>query len=134
MAQAELDVTKVMILLQRKWNAIQEMNRLTREMEDTFARNDEVSVDMLLQLREDEMGKVDHCMEEIWQMGEGDAQVFGRLCQLIQSDPEEVSRNTPEEKKICEIRKKTQSLLDELRKADQRLSQRMAGKKSFYKK
>ncbi len=134
MAQAELDVTKVMILLQRKWNAIQEMNRLTREMEDTFARNDEVSVDMLLQLREDEMGKVDHCMEEIWQMGEGDAQVFGRLCQLIQSDPEEVSWNTPEEKKICEIRKKTQSLLDELRKADQRLSQRMAGKKSFYKK
>lgn len=134
MAQAELDMTKVMILLQRKWNAIQEMNRLTREMEDTFARNDEVSVDMLLQLREDEMEKVDHCMEEIWQLGEGDAQTYGKLRILLSSDLTEVDWETPEEKKIYEIRRKTQSLLDELRKADQRLSQRMAGKKSFYKK
>lgn len=134
MAQAELDMTKVMILLQRKWNAIQEMNRLTREMEDTFARNDEVSVDMLLQLREDEMGKVDRCMEEIWQLGEGDAQTYGKLRILLSSDLTEVDWETPEEKKIYDIRRKTQSLLDELRKADQRLSQRMAGKKSFYKK
>lgn len=134
MAQAELDVTKVMILLQRKWNAIQEMSKLTKEMEDTFARNDQVSVDMLLQLREDEMEKVDHCMEEIWRLGEGDGDVYAKLSALVTSDPAEGAWETPEEKKIFEIRQKTQSLLEDLRKADRRLNQRMAGKKSFYKK
>ncbi len=130
----ELDLEKVMILLHRKWNSIREIERLTQELDETFGRNDGISAVMLLQLRADEMEKVEHCMEEIWQLGEGSREAYDKLRELIESDLGQAVGKTPEERKIFEIRRKTQKLLDELKVADQRLNQKMAGKKSFYKK
>ena len=130
----ELDLEKVMILLHRKWNSIREIERLTQELDETFGRNHGISAVMLLQLRADEMEKVEHCMEEIWQLGEGSREAYDKLHELIESDLGQAVGKTPEERKIFEIRRKTQKLLDELKVADQRLNQKMAGKKSFYKK
>ena len=130
----ELDMERIMILLQRKWNSIREIHRLTIELEETFARNDEISAEMLLQLRADEMEKIDQCMEEIWQLGEADPVSYEKLSILINSDLNEVVGKTDEEKKIYEIRQKTQVLLNQLQEADKRLNQKLAGKKSFYKK
>ena len=58
----ELDMTKLMILLQRKYSSIREIDRLTKELEDAFARNDDVSAAMLLEMRAEEMAKVDNCV------------------------------------------------------------------------
>lgn len=44
MAQT-LDVAKVMILLQRRYNFICEIRKITKDLEDALARNDEVSTD-----------------------------------------------------------------------------------------
>lgn len=129
-----LDLERVMILLHRKWNSIREIERLTQELDETFGRNDGISAVMLLQLRADEMEKVERCMEEIWQLGEGSREAYEKLHELIESDLDQAVGETPEERKIFEIRRKTQKLLDELKVADQRLNQKMAGKKSFYKK
>lgn len=130
----ELDTKKVMVLLQRKWNSIREIDRLTKELEEAFARNDEVSVAMLLQLRADEMGAVERCMEDLWQLGEISREDYEALRELITSDPQERTGKTPEEKKIYEIRRKTQCLLDKLRESDQQLNQKMAGNKSYYRR
>lgn len=129
-----LDLERVMILLHRKWNSIREIERLTQELDETFGRNDGISAVMLLQLRADEMEKVERCMEEIWQLGEGSREAYEKLHELIESDLDQAVGKTLEERKIFEIRRKTQKLLDELKVADQRLNQKMAGKKSFYKK
>lgn len=130
----ELDTTKVMVLLQRKWNSIREIDRLTKELEEAFARNDEISVAMLLQLRADEMVAIEHCMEELLQLGEVSRKDYEALHELITADPQEHAGKTPEEKKIYEIRRKTQLLLDKLHESDQRLNQKMTGKKSYYRK
>ena len=58
-----LDLTKVMVLLQRKYSSIREISRLTNELKETFARNDEVSAVMLLEMRAEEMAKVDACVD-----------------------------------------------------------------------
>ena len=84
----EVNVTKVMILLQRRYNALRETGRLTKELEEAIARNDEVSTIMLLQMRAEELTKVDQCMEEMWQMGEVDREAYEKLTALITSDPE----------------------------------------------
>ena len=55
----ELDLTKVMILVQRRYGAVREIYRLTKELGEAFERNDEVSASMLFQMREDEMEKAD---------------------------------------------------------------------------
>ena len=124
----ELDLREVMILLQRKWNSIRELDRLTGEMEETFERNDGISAAMLLQLRQDE---IERCMEDIWQLGEVSPTASAKLRELIASDLEKAVGKTPEEKKIYEIRRKTQDLLEKLKKKDQELNRRMHGKKSY---
>ncbi len=127
----ELDLREVMILLQRKWNSIRELDRLTGEMEETFERDDGISAAMLLQLRQDEMLKIERCMEDIWQLGEVSPAASVKLRELIASDLEKAVGKTPEEKKIYEIRRKTQDLLEKLKKKDQELNRRMHGKKSY---
>lgn len=132
MAQTELDMTKVMILLQRRRNVIWEVSRLTGELEQAMGRNDEVSIAMILQMRAEEMAKIDECMNEIWQMAETSQEAQKKLRLLILSEPKEGAGETPEEKKIYEIRRNTQHLLDELRVVDERLNRKVAGEKSFY--
>ena len=46
-----LNKEKVMILVQRRLSLIQGISRLTAELADALSRRDEVSVNMLLQMR-----------------------------------------------------------------------------------
>ena len=129
----EVNVEKIMILLQRRYTAIQELDRLTRELEEIIARNDGISAVMLLQLRGDEMEKADRCMEEIWQMSEDSIEAYEKIKSLVLSDLEKAVGGSKEEERIFDIRRKTQVVIERLRRTDQRLSQRLAGEKSFYK-
>ena len=129
----EVNVERIMILLQRRYTAIQELDRLTRELEEIVARNDGISAIMMLQLRGDEMEKADRCMEEIWQMSEGSSEAYEKVKSLVSSDLKTAVGVSKEEEKIFDIRRKTQTVIEKLRRTDQRLSQRLAGEKSFYK-
>ncbi|MEY8337068.1 hypothetical protein AALB16_03420 [Lachnospiraceae bacterium 62-35] len=132
-AQTGLDMTKVMILLQRKYSSVRELVRLTRELGEALERYDEISANMLLQMRADEMAKIDGCMDEIWQIGEVDRESMEQLRILITSEPSKTVKKSLEEKKIYEIREKTQAMLDELLAVDKRLNQSVAREKSYYK-
>lgn len=132
MAQTKLDTTKVMILLQRRRNIIWEVSRLTGQLEEAMARNDEVSIAMTLEMRAEEMAKIDECTEEIWQLAGADQEARKKLRLLMTSKPGEAAPETPEEKKIYEIRQNTQHLLDELRVVDERLNRKVTGDRSFY--
>lgn len=134
MEQAQLDLTKLMVLLQRRYNFIREIHKLTKELEEALVRNDDVSTSMILQMRAEEMGKADDCTDTIWRLGEDDRKAQERLRLLMLSEPQEDAGEEPEEKKIFEIRRKTQTMIDEIREIDQRLSQKLAGEKSYYVK
>ena len=127
-----LDVTKVMILLQRRYSSIREIDRVTKELEEAFVRGDEVSAVMLLEMRADEMAKADECTDAIWQLGEEDRNAYQKLRLLMLSDPEQTFGESPEEKKIYESRRKTQETLDKLRTVDQRLNRNVTREKSYY--
>lgn len=129
----ELDMKKVMILLQRKYNSVRELDRLTKELEEVTVRNDGVSAAMVLEMRGEEMEKTERCIEELRQMGEENREVYEKLRILLESDPVKAIGETKEEEMIYEIRRKTQDVLDRLRRRDQRLNKRVTGQKSFYK-
>ena len=129
----EVDTKKVMILLQRRYNAVRELDRLTTELEDVVARNDGISAAMILQMRGDEMEKAEHCMEEIWQLGEGSREAYVQLQLLVSSDLQKAVGNTDEEKKIFFFFWKTEDVLVRLRRTDQRLNKRLTGEKSYYR-
>ena len=123
----------MMVLLQRKYNAIREIGRLTRDLGEAFTRNDDISAAMLLEMRAEEMAKVDACIGELWELGETDRSVLGQLRVLLTADPKNRVGETPEEKKIYDIRRRTQTMLDELKEEDRKLNRRVTGEKSFYK-
>ncbi len=129
----ELDLTKVMILLQRRYGAVREIYRLTKELGEAFERNDEVSASMLLQMRADEMEKADVCINQIWEMGGTDHRIQEKLRTLMQADPGEAVGENSEEKRIYEIRQRIREMAEELRGIDQKMSQSVAREKSFYK-
>ena len=50
-----LDLEQIMILLQRRYRAFQEISRLTSELGEAVSRRDEVSASLLLEMRADEI-------------------------------------------------------------------------------
>ncbi len=132
MTETGLDMGKVMILFQRRYNYMREIDRLTGELAEAMDRSDDVSVSLILQMRAGEMAGFDECTNEIWQMSSIGKDALRKIRMLIQSDPEEAVGENPEEKKIYEIRRKTQAVIDRLRTVDERLNRRAAGKESFY--
>lgn len=54
-----LDLERIMLLLQKRLNGMQEMKRLTCELLESASRNDQVSLELILQMRADEMARIE---------------------------------------------------------------------------
>ena len=80
----ELDY--VAVLLQRRFNVMQEMKRLTSELKEAASRNDKVSLTLILQMRADEMAKAEACQEEIWLMAESGPEEAKEVRRLMSHD------------------------------------------------
>lgn len=132
MEQMELDISQVLKLLEKRYASILEIARLTRELEDALGRDDRASALLTLQMRADEMAKADEYMEEIWRMGESNAQNLQKLHWLFRTDPSAASEEGKEEKAVYSLRERICQMVERLQASDKRLSQRVAGLKSYY--
>ena len=128
-----LDLERIMLLLQRRLNGMQEMKRLTGELLESASRNDQVSLGLLLEMRADEMARVEEAGEQIWLMAEQGPEEALQVRRLMSR--EFLSTGEPEgweERKIFEIRSRTASVLKEVREADKRLNRGIGGGRSYY--
>lgn len=129
----EIDKEQIALLLQKRYNYIREIGRLTDEVAEAFSRQDEVSAAMLLNMRGDEMVKADSCNEELLRMGEENAEKHRLIRRLMSSDTaEKPDENDYWETKIYEIRIKTSKALEKIRIADRSMNRRVAGSRSCY--
>lgn len=110
---------------------LSEFEDLTRQLGEALDRRDEVSVQMLLNMRG----------EPANQLQEADKQLRQRLLQLPEDDAirarellEGGEQRDPQEAALCRQVKQNQRLLHRCREMDRQLSIRMGGSKSFYKK
>ena len=76
------------------------------------------------------MEKIERCMEEIWQTANS-REEYLYIESLVTSDLETAVGKSTEEKKIIEIRRKTEAVLAKLREADQRLNKKMRKKREL---
>lgn len=130
-----LDLERIMILMQRRYNSFREISKLTDELQEALTRNDEVAAAMLLQMRGEEMAAADTSTEQIWVIAEHNkdhAEIIKRLMYGEASGDGEVLR--PEEKKIFEIRQNTKQLIKRIQEIDRQMNQRVSGEKSYYVK
>lgn len=108
-----------------------EFEDLTRQLAEALDRRDEISVQMLLNMR----GEPAH------QLFEADQQLRGRLLQLPEDDAirareilEGGEQREPEEAVLCGQVMQNRRLLQKCREMDKQVSMRMGGQKSFYTK
>lgn len=130
-----MDLDQIMLLVQRRYGFLREIHRLTQDLREALERKDEVSGQLLLQMRAEEMAKIEECQEELWKLAGQDRAHSAYLKQLLSCDPRQCQPGSSfEEKKILEIRQKSLELLEDIRKLDERLNLSIGGEKSFYKK
>lgn len=121
-----LDLTEIEILLQRRYNSLQDILRLTKEMLETISRGDEVSLSLMLDMRAEEIDRYEACQEEIWKKAEEGPQEAETVQRLMRSAPEDMLTSAKaEEQKVFMIRKKTTDLIKEVQQLDQLLNLRI---------
>lgn len=132
MGQKEEMLSKALSLLQKKYGALEEIYSLTGQMEDALSRKDEVSFQLLLKMRAEEMARVEQLQEQLWQPGEGDLKENSWYRRLLSAEFLEEDPGDPQEARVKRIRLSTQRLIEKIQGEDRKLNVRMAGKKSWY--
>ena len=109
-----LDLEQVMVLLQRRYNFLREIKRLTADLQDAVSREDSVSAGLILQMRADEMENIENCQEMIWRMAEGGQKENEDIHRLMSGEFLSMAEGISyEEDKILKLRKKTAALIKE---------------------
>lgn len=124
---------EIMKKLQKKYGSMNEIFKTTQEMQDALARDDRVSLEMLIKMRQDEIDRAVDCARDIQYL----------LSVLAPERREQVrdwlNHGTAKEQdgfeavKIGEIAESIRKVLERTIQVDSRMSQRVAGKDSFYK-
>lgn len=126
---------QIMLLLQRRFNALREISRLTEELQEAISRNDQVSASLLMEMRAEEMAKVESCQSDIWLMAEKEPEYAPVIRELMMSDPFAVHPSDSfEEQKIFELRQKASVLIKDIQEKDRNMNLRVAGDRSYYAK
>ena len=129
-----VDFEQVMLLLQKRYNALKHVDELTDELRSAFDRHDEVSASLLLDMRAEEMAEVDTCIGEIWDLARAGGDDRREVSRLMSADPYTAKRTDSwEENKIFEVRRKTVQLLEQLQDKDRRMNLSAGGEKSYYR-
>ncbi len=118
--------------MQKKYNYISEIERITREMGDSLSRNDRESVQILLGMRQEEMEKADVCTRNVdcllsALLPEEGCKVKGWL-----KGNNDVIPDTPEALMLLEKGKSIHLILKRTIELDRHISLRLSGKDSYY--
>jgi len=129
----DLMLMEILKELQKKYQSIVEIERITREMGDFLSRNDRTSVQMLLGMRKEEMDKADNCEKRIqrllavlpdleeaqvrgWTKGKKDKEFESSLAKLIYDRGASI-----------------QMILKRTIEVDRYICTKLAGQNSYYK-
>nr|WP_308628437.1 hypothetical protein [uncultured Eisenbergiella sp.] len=124
----------------KQYNHVNEISRITRELETALQRNDTVSAQLLLGMRGEEMAEADNCRKNIRILSENvQEEDRERMERLLCAEPEVIRREvglTRQESsflnQISDMHQKIKGILKAVMEVDKVLSKKLAGEKSYY--
>lgn len=126
--------TELLKQLQRRYQAVNEVFRITKEIADVLSRDDRVAAQMLLEMRQEELDRLAKSEEKIYMLLECvDQQERADILSLMKGERQASGEASFEEKKIGEIGENIRRNLEKVLELDRVISVRLAGKDSFYK-
>lgn len=132
MKNKEEFLAEILRRVQRNYIHMVEIERLTKEMGDSLARNDRESVELLLKMRGEEMEQAGTAKREIQTILEA---MNGEEKEKFRSWLNGESKYEPEDfesRKIAELSSQTQHILKRTISLDKVLNTKIAGKDSYY--
>lgn len=130
-----LNLEQMMLLLQRRYNCLKKIDELTDELCQAFARHDEVSASLLLEMRAEAIAALDESTGRIWDLAGAGGRAAAEVRRLMHEDPFGVSqKDSWEENKIFEVRRKSVLLIRQIQEKDRRMNLSAGGEKSYYRK
>ena len=122
---------QIAILLQKKYNGLNEIENITKQLQDVLGYDDAVSIRMLIVMRQQEMDSIDQIDKEYQICLEGLTEVQKNALQTGSMRPF-AGENAAMVQKIVEIRQKHKRLLERLIEQDKLVNRKLAGEKSYY--
>ncbi len=125
-------LTEILRRVQQNYVHMVEIERLTKDMEDSLSRNDRESAELVLKMRGEEMDQAGATKREIQTIL---AAVDGEEREKMRSWLNGEKKYEPdcfEAKKIVELSGQTQQVLNRTISLDKVLNSRVTGKRSYY--
>ncbi len=114
---------------QKMYTALSEAMELTGELADAFQRQDQVSVQMFLGMRQEPIDRLESCKA-----------MLERQCLQLPPEQRQILRGIlqgqtppPQAQALGELVQKNKRLLDRILEVDRRLNLRIGGEHSFYR-
>ena len=123
---------EIMKQMQKKYTCVSEIYRLTKEVGASLSRDDRVSVQMILAMRQEEMNEADECDKSIELLIESiPIEEQYNIRELLEH--KDISEtDSVEYKKVIEMKRNIKAILERCIHLDKVMSTRIAGKDSFY--
>ena len=124
------DLETILIYLQRRYNILREVCSLTEELAEAVERGDTVSASLLLDMRGEQLQRHADCEEQIilWETAfrPGIYLAKGPLKNVKSCFKGKTEREKMLEKRIEDLRCRTEKLLDKIRRIDGGLNRRIS--------
>lgn len=133
MADQELWI-ELLKQMHKRYQAVDEVFRVTKEIADALSRDDRMAAQMLLGMRQGELDHLAESKEKIFLLLEcAGRQERQEILSLLEGKTSASLDASFEEKKIGEIGENIRKNLEKIVALDRMISVKLAGKDSFYK-
>ena len=113
---------KLASLFQRRYNIVSELKKETDELSEAMQRQDNVSLDLLLDLRQEALNKLENNWVEMNLLVEEEEGLRSIFQQLLQEDPKNSTAYPFMEKRILELRGKIDESIQIIKERDARVT------------
>lgn len=125
-------MSEILRRVQRNCVRMVEIERLTKELGDALARNDQESAQLLIKMRQDEMERTGETKSEIRMLLDSSEEKEKLRAWL--NGKENYGPDSFEAKKIVELSSQINLALERTISLDKAINQKLAGKDSYYQK
>lgn len=126
-------LTEITKIMQKKYMHMNETLRLTKEMAEGLSRDDKVTMQMLLEMRGEELEAIATCDKNVHLLLEGADEALGaNLLDLLKGTVSEDMKAEALAGSLANIVQNTKHVLNQTIEVDKHMSCRLAGADSFY--
>ena len=131
----EKTVMDALVQMKRTGNLLNELEDLTRQMGEAIDRNDQVSLEMLIAMREEPLGKLQEADQAVRDQLELLADKFeaAQLASMLDGGPP-ADAGARVQQQLCEQVATNNRRLKRIRELDRRLNERLARENSVYRR